>query len=654
MIQQARKLLKNVFGYDQFISLQEQIIISILQQRDTLAIMPTGGGKSLCYQIPALMLPGVTLVISPLISLMQDQVDQLREAGVAAVLLNSSLNQETYRANLHQVKNGTAKLLYIAPEAFQKNQIRELFSSISISCLAIDEAHCISQWGHDFRPEYRQIAAFRSHCHAPCIALTATATPRVRQDIKESLLFKNSSEFVASFDRTNLLLKVEPKFNALEQTLNCIRRFKGQAGIIYCTTRNQVDDMAMALKGAGISAEPYHAGMDNFQRSHNQQLFARDDIEIIVATVAFGMGINKSNIRFVIHFSIPKNIESYYQEIGRAGRDGLPSECLLLFAPKDLYKIRFLFNSKNDQEKEIAHRHLNEMVLYAEALSCRRLPLLHYFGEKYTHETCNMCDNCLKEEMETVDISIAAQKFLSCVKRTGEMFGPAHIIKVLHGSRAKKVLSFGHDQLSTYGIGKEYSQEQWNYMSRVFLHQELMIRDPEYGSLKLTPKTWDLFKGKVKVSAHAEALGLSMNPVHQKTAYEDGKSSVTLSASMGHGTVAPQGAKTSSNTTHAPPRNSHDTVLFGLLRQKRKEMADESGVPPYVIFSDKTLVELATFFPHSQESFLAIHGIGEIKLEKFGTIFLDMIKDYCRENNIHEVPRPGLKPFTSRRSNPYT
>ncbi|SLM32253.1 ATP-dependent DNA helicase (fragment) [Desulfamplus magnetovallimortis] len=345
MINQAKKILKKVFGYDQFISLQEEIISSVLQKMDVLAIMPTGGGKSLCYQIPAMIFPGITLVISPLISLMQDQLNQLREAGVSATILNSSLDPATYRANLHNVKNGTVKLLYIAPEAFQKYEIQELTSTVPISCLAIDEAHCISQWGHDFRPEYRQIAHFRFRFNAPCIALTATATTRVRQDIKESLSFNpvNSAEFIASFDRPNLYLSVTQKASAIEanihQLLDFIGSFNGGAGIIYCTTRKQVDEIANRLQNAGISAQPYHAGLDNFQRQSNQQSFARDDIQIIVATVAFGMGINKSNIRFVIHYSIPKNIETYYQEIGRAGRDGLPSKCLLLFSPADIFKV---------------------------------------------------------------------------------------------------------------------------------------------------------------------------------------------------------------------------------------------------------------------------------------------------------------------------
>jgi ATP-dependent DNA helicase RecQ len=607
MIDQAKEILKTVFGYDGFISLQEDVIRNILRKNDTVVIMPTGGGKSLCYQIPALIFKGLTIVVSPLISLMKDQVEQLMESGVSAVRLNSSLTPYEYRRNVERVKQGKVKLLYVAPESLLKSSVLEMLSSIPVDCLAIDEAHCISAWGHDFRPEYRRLADVRLRFpQAVSIALTATATPRVRKDIKSSLGFEDSGEYVAGFNRENLFLQVVSKDNPLDQTIEFIRKFPEQSGIIYCFTRRQVDDLYSDLKNKGFSVRPYHAGMTEIERKQNQSLFIRDDVQIIVATIAFGMGINKPNVRFVVHFDMPKNMESYYQEIGRAGRDGLPAHCMLLFSYADIHKITHFINKRNAQEKRIAHIHFNAFLRFVETDDCRRIPLLNYFGEEYSIEKCNMCDNCLAGEKELTDLTVPAQKFLSCVKRTGEVFGMGHIIDVLRGSRARKVLKFGHDRLSTYGIGKEFSKKEWMILARQFLHKKLLTQDMEYGSLKLSDKAWDVFQSRETVLGHLKKQ-------------DDDKE-----------------VEKESKIKSTP---DHDKDLFEILRKKRKNLADDAGVPPYVIFSDRTLIEMASYFPRTMESFLDIHGVGIVKREKYGSIFLGLIQEYCRERGIKERPK---------------
>ena len=621
MVDKTRAILKNVFGYDEFRPLQSEIIQHVLNKKDALVVMPTGGGKSLCYQIPALIFEGLTVVVSPLISLMKDQVEQLVQSGVAAAVLNSALPADEYRQNLQLVKQKKAKLLYLAPEAVLKNNMMELLSTVNVECLAIDEAHCISQWGHDFRPEYRRLAEVREHFPAAvCVALTATATPRVRDDIIASLHMDPGREFIASFNRENLYLQILPKDNPLDQTIDFICQFPDQSGIIYCYSRKQVDDLSAILETEGFSVRPYHAGLSDDERHRNQEAFIRDDVLIIVATIAFGMGIDKPNVRFVVHYDLPKNIESYYQEIGRAGRDGLRSQCLLLFSYADVQKIKYFIDQKDDHEMRVAHIHLNALLRYAETEVCRRIPLLNYFGEDYSIDICNMCDNCLAEEKEKVDISVEAQKFLSCAKRTGEMFGSVHLIDVLRGSKAKKVMQFGHHTLSTYGIGLDYSKKQWQQLARQFLHQGLVVQDMDYGSLKLSAKGWDVLKGKLEVWGQLE----SDNSVIPDT----------------------------SETARLADLD-YDLELFEILRQARKQLADDAGVPPFVIFADKTLVEMATFFPQSSGSFLDIHGIGKVKAEKYGSLFMQVIGSYCRENQIQERPKKA-PPAASVRSGPET
>ncbi|MCG2777198.1 MAG: DNA helicase RecQ [Desulfobacterales bacterium] len=614
MMDKAERILKHVFGYDEFRPLQADIIENVLQKNDTLVIMPTGGGKSLCYQLPALIFEGLTIVVSPLISLMKDQVEQLVQMGVSAVFLNSSLSLGEYRRNVDRIKRGAVKLLYLAPEALLKANMLEMLSSVEVDCLTIDEAHCISQWGHDFRPEYRQLVQVRDRFpKAACIALTATATPRVREDIKANLGFDASNEFIDSFDRKNLFIQIATKYNPLDQTIKFIKKFPNQSGIIYCFSRRQVDDLYEVLRNEGFSVRPYHAGLTDRERNENQERFIRDDAQIIVATIAFGMGIDKPDVRFVVHYDLPQNIEGYYQEIGRAGRDGLRSDCLLLFSYGDIQKIKYFINKKENHEQRVANIHLNALLRLVETEVCRRIPLLNYFGETYPASECNMCDNCKAEKRDLVDITIPAQKFLSCLKRTGEMFGAGHIIDVLRSSKAKKVLSFEHQHLSTYGIGREYSKRQWFHLSRQFTQKGLIVQDMEFGSLKLTDKAWDVLKGKETVLGMLE--------------YEQ-----------------------EDETTEKQTDPGYERDLFDALRKKRKALADKADVPPFVIFSDKTLVEMATFFPQTGDTLLDIHGVGTVKCEKYGFHFLSIIKEYCHAHQIEERPKRKRKAETSARA----
>lgn len=600
MAGKSKHILKTVFGYDDFRPLQAEIIANVLKKNDTLVIMPTGGGKSLCYQIPALIFSGLTIVVSPLISLMKDQVEQLVQVGVPATVLNSSLTLEQYRRNVEKVKQGIIRLLYMAPEALLRPNMLAMLSSVEVDCLTIDEAHCISEWGHDFRPEYRQLVTVRDRfANAVCIALTATATPRVRQDIKTCLGFEDSDEFVGSFNRKNLFIQVISKHNPFEQTVEFIKGFPGQSGIIYCFSRRQVDDLFEALRSKGFSVRPYHAGLSERDRTRNQDLFIKDDVQIMVATIAFGMGIDKPNVRFVVHYDLPKNIESYYQEIGRAGRDGLPAHCLLLFSYGDIQKTKYFINKKEEHEQRVANIHLNALLGFIETERCRRIPLLDYFGEKYSREDCGMCDNCLTEEEDLKNITIAAQKFLSCAKRTEERFGAGHIIDVLRGSEAKKVIRFGHQHLSTYGIGRDFSKRQWFHLSRQFIRKGLLVQDMEFGSLKLTDKAWKVLRGEEKVLGRMEEERVD---------------------------------RTSEKDDH----KDYNRNLFEILRKERKQLADKSKVPPYVIFSDKTLIEMATFFPQSKQSMLDIHGVGAVKHDKYGPVFLDIIQEYCKTHQIEE------------------
>lgn len=592
-------ILKDVFGYDSFRPLQSEIIENILNKKDTLVIMPTGGGKSLCYQVPALIFSNLTIVISPLISLMKDQVMQLQQLGIEAALLNSSLSREFYKRNYENVKNKKAKLLYLAPESLSKNEIMSLLSEIKPDCITVDEAHCISEWGHDFRKEYRQLGNLRqAFPTAVCLGLTATATPRVQDDIVKNLKLKSPGRFVASFNRKNLFLEVRPKKGSLAQTVQFLNEHKNQPGIIYCTSRKQVDSLSDKLKSYGFLVKSYHAGLTDEERNTNQELFAKDKVQIIVATIAFGMGINKSNVRFILHHDLPKNIESYYQQIGRAGRDGLKADCLLLFSYSDIVKINYFIRQiENPVEKKIAQTHLNSMVKYAEYMRCRRKPLINYFGEDFDYTDCKMCDNCAGTGIDKTDITVAAQKFLSAIKRTGEIFGAGYIIDLLVGKDTPRILEYNHQFLPVFGAGTEYTKKQWQFFSRQFISLELINRDAKFGSLKLTESALQvLFKGR-------KIFGYLAEPEKKLKRYRK-------------------------------EELSYNEELFEKLRQKRRELADIKNIPPYVIFSDKSLVEMAAYYPLDKQSLLEIYGIGKRKYENYGNIFLAVIRHFVKKNKI--------------------
>lgn len=597
----AKQILKDIFGYDSFRSLQHEIIESVLNKKDCLVVMPTGGGKSLCYQIPALMVSGLTIVISPLISLMKDQVEQLRQLGVNAALLNSSLSQNIYNTNYDNVANKKTKLLYLAPESLQKEEIVSLLKNISIDCITVDEAHCISEWGHDFRKDYRQLGNFKTNFpSAVCIGLTATATPRVQDDIMKNLKMNNPEKFIASFNRENLFLQIIPKRSPSKQVISFLNQHKDQSGIIYCFSRKQVDSLHEELSELGYSTKPYHAGLSDEERNTNQDLFIKDDVQIIIATIAFGMGINKSNVRFVIHHDLPKNLESYYQEIGRSGRDGVRADCLLLFSYGDMSKINYFIEQKEDERERLsAKMHLDAMVKYSETEICRRNPLINYFGENYSEIYCGMCDNCIEDENENqnIDATIYTQKFLSAIKRTGEVFGLNYIIDVLLGNDTDRIISNNHHKLSVFGIGKELKKKQWQMLAHQLIRKEIIIRDSEFGSLKLSPASNEVLFKNLKVFALVKEPEIKTKKLLRG-------------------------------------EESYDAELFELLRKKRKEIADERGVPPYVIFSDSVLIQMAKNYPENEGELLRISGVGIRKLENFGGAFIFLIKNYVQKNNL--------------------
>ncbi len=594
--------LKRVYGYDTFRPLQEAIVTNVLAHRDTLVIMPTGGGKSLCYQLPALLMDGLTLVVSPLIALMQDQVQALRTAGEAAAFLNSSLAAVDYNATVMDAKAGNLKLLYMAPETLLRPDMLALLTQCNLEAIAIDEAHCISQWGHDFRPEYRQIVAVRQRFpEAVCLALTATATPRVQEDIKQSLGFRDENEFVSSFDRRNLFISVQPKINMAQQVIEFLREHPDQSGIIYCSTQRHVADLAATINANGLSALPYHAGLDHGTRTRNQRAFMVDDVRVIVATIAFGMGVDKPDVRFVMHVDLPQDVEGYYQQIGRAGRDGERADCLLLFGYGDVYTIQHFIDQGADSERQGRQERLRTMVNWAETRDCRRRDLLGYFGERYTVDNCDMCDNCVQPAAELVDLTVPAQKFLSCVLRTGERFGMGHIIGVLRGSQAQNIRKWQHDQLSTHGIGQEYSESTWKHLVQQFVQGDLLTRSMDMGILSVTE------------------LGRAV-----------------LRGEKFEGTLQEERYRVSSTPDAPLP---YENMLFERLRVERKRLADADNVPPYVIFSDRSLQEMATYLPQSTESFGAIHGVGRAKVERFADIFVPLIVDYCKEKELEERPK---------------
>jgi ATP-dependent DNA helicase RecQ len=594
--------LKKIFGYDAFRLHQQEIVEGMIRGEDAFVLMPTGGGKSLCYQIPSLHRPGVGIVISPLISLMKDQVDALKAYGVKAAFYNSSLNSSEARKVLARLHGGELDLLYIAPERLMSREFLERLADIPIALFAIDEAHCISQWGHDFRPEYRQLGRLRGIFPGiPLIALTATAEAHTRQDILERLDLRQARCYISGFDRPNIRYTVLEKRKPFGQLTTFLQpRYRG-AGIVYCLSRQRVEKVAGALCEAGFRAAPYHAGLAAGARKKVQEDFLRDDIRIIVATVAFGMGIDKSNIRYVVHYDIPKNIESYYQETGRAGRDGLAAEALLLFGYGDIAVARGLIdNTQNPERKRIELHKLNSMVSYAEALSCRRRILLGYFGDSLA-EDCGNCDICLHPP-RLVDVTEDARKALSCVYRVGQRFGMGHVIDVLRGSQKERLLELHHDQLSTYGIGREKSQDYWGSLLHHLVHNGFLEQDVgNYSVLKLTDSARPLLRGEQT---------LTMAEPRVKT----------------ENVSAKDRKKPGRKMSEEPLDDS--AVLFEKLRALRKELADRAGVPPYIIFSDTSLAEMAAFRPTDPEAFQNIHGVGAHKLERYGPAFLNEIRSF--------------------------
>jgi len=602
------KTLHKYFGYTSFYPLQEDIINEALGQRDVFVLMPTGGGKSLCYQLPALLLDGLTVVISPLIALMKDQVDGLLENGIPATFINSSLSYNEIEARRRSLSNKETKILYIAPERLVMPEFLLFLQGLKVSLFAVDESHCISEWGHDFRPEYRQLKLLKERFpKVPVMALTATATPVVQADIIMQLKLSGGKVFKASFNRKSLYYQIKPKENPYHQLLQYLDVRKKDSGIIYCQSRKTVESLAGSLQSAGYRALPYHAGLTAEVRTENQERFIREDVEIIVATIAFGMGIDKPNVRYVIHYDLPKSIEGYYQETGRAGRDGLKSDCILFFSYGDKRKVEYFIDQKEDEnEKQIAYKQLRELVSYCEGNVCRRRLLLAYFGEIFDESNCGSCDVCL-EPKERFDGTIAAQKILSCVYRVGERFGINYVIDVLLGSKNQKVAQNQHDTTKTYGVGKEYRKSQWQAFIRELIQLGYVRLDGDkYPVLKLNEKSRDV---------------LLRNEIVFLTKPEE----------------APHILKTEVG-------DDYDRTLFEQLRVLRKTMADREGVPPYVIFHDTSLKEMSTHYPQNVSDLLMISGMGERKLRRYGDAFLQEIVNYCKLHNIEPKPLPIKRP----------
>lgn len=590
MKREIKENLKKIFGFSSFKANQEEIVNNILKKKDLFAAMPTGGGKSLCYQLPATILPGITIVISPLIALMKDQVDSAIDTGINAAYINSSQKSEDAIKVYSDLHNGRIKLLYISPERFALPTFTERLMELDISLFAIDEAHCLSEWGHDFRKDYLSLANIKElFPTVPVAAFTATATKQVQTDIIEKLKLQKPHILRASFDRPELTYRIITKSKVKDQLVRLVREKKEQAGIIYRTSRKAVEETTAYLKKNGINALPYHAGLKDDIRAKNQELFNQDEVDVIVATIAFGMGIDKSNIRYVIHGDLPKNIEGYYQETGRAGRDGSESECILLFSRGDAAKINYFIEQiSTPSEQEKARNHLNQMINYASRNVCRRKQLLNYFEEEHPGD-CMNCDVC-NNENEIVDISVDCQKFLSAVVRTGQRFGIAHIIDVVRGSENAKVMKFRHNEIKTYGVGKDKSKKHWHQIVDELLGQECIFQDQnKYNALTLTDKGTEVLYGR-------ELVNMLLR--------ED-KKEVLLDTSV-----------------------PADLDLLGELKLVRRQLAKERGIPPYIIFSDKTLIQMASAQPIDSEEFLAISGVGEKKLEEYGHLFIPVIQDW--------------------------
>jgi ATP-dependent DNA helicase RecQ len=602
--------LKQRFGFDSFRPGQQEIVRDILQDRDVLAIMPTGGGKSLCFQLPALLRRGVCIVISPLIALMQDQVRLLQDNGIDATFINSSLERAEVSRRLARLDRGELKLLYVAPErllqaGFEGDVLPRLQATHGITSLVVDEAHCVSDWGHDFRPEYRQLHRLRAQFPAvPIAAFTATATERVRQDIVQQLALREPCIHVASFNRPNLYYAVRPKTRTTYEEVLELARRDGNSGIVYCLSRKRVDEVAERLQADGIRALPYHAGLDANTRRDNQEAFIRDDAQVIVATIAFGMGINKPDVRWVVHYDLPKSLEGYYQESGRAGRDGESARCILYFGAGDIRTAEFIIEQKIDpvsfeplvDEQRIARQQLRQVLNYAESGECRRKVQLRHFGETFSGK-CDACDNCL-EPRTTIDRTIEAKQFLSCIARLAqrhERYGMAYVIEILRGAENQRIISRDHSSLSVYGIGKNLGLQEWRDLARALLHQGLMTQSQDgYAVLSLNESSWKVLRGEQAVS-----VGESVKPARVRKAAKAAR----------------------------PAVGNADENLFEALRVLRKRLADEAGMPPYIVFNDASLREMAQRQPKSLPEFATIPGVGQAKLARYGDTFVALIRE---------------------------